>query len=45
MAKVKPSLIKLAGTIDDYTIVDSIKYGRHARRKRGTVKPAKLNSN
>jgi hypothetical protein len=42
MAKQK-SFIKLNGTFDDKTFVDSKTYGDHVRKPRGTHKPAVLN--
>ncbi|HEX5169781.1 MAG TPA: hypothetical protein VFW11_11455 [Cyclobacteriaceae bacterium] len=42
MAKVD-SIIKFSGTLDKLTFVRSAAYGDHVRRKRGSVKPARVN--
>jgi hypothetical protein len=43
MAKNTSAIFKLQGTIDELTHVDSVAYGPHVRRKRGSVKEARLN--
>lgn len=44
MAKNTSVIFKLQGTIDNITFVDSKRYKKHTRRKRGTVKEATLNT-
>ena len=43
MAKLKRSLLGLSGTLGDLTFVQSNAYGEHARRPRGSIKPAPIN--
>jgi hypothetical protein len=43
MARLKPSIIKIRGTILNTTTVDSKRYGEHARAARGTYTPITLN--
>ena len=43
MAKLRPSVIKLQGSILDVTVVDSKRYKRHVRARRGTYTPVTLN--
>lgn len=41
MAKVR-SIMKLSGTMDEMTFVDSVAYGAHSRAKRGSKTPISL---
>lgn len=43
MAKLSPSLIKFQGTLLGVTIVNSKRYGKHARAARGTYTPITIN--
>ncbi len=43
MAKLRPSVIKLQGSILDVTVVHSKRYKRHVRARRGTYTPVTLN--
>lgn len=44
MAKLRPSLIKIKGTLMGVTLVDSKRYGEHARAARGTYTPVTINN-
>lgn len=43
MARILPSAIKVQGTVLDVTVVNSRKYGRHVRARRGSIKPVTIN--
>ena len=43
MARMLPSAIRIQGSIYDLTIVNSKKYGRHARARRGSITPVTIN--